>query len=169
MRDRKKCVPLPYPIHKLLFNLFNLLDVMEERFYYCETCGNFMIAAIASGVIPYCCGDEMTLLKPNTMDGSKEKHVPVVTVLSDHCLRVKVGDEPHPMTPEHNIRFVCVETSVGGVIRYLDVGDVPEVTVRFDGKPIAVYAYCSIHGLWRADVPEPVSDPSKDGRKDCWV
>lgn len=127
---------------------------MEERFYFCESCGNFMIAAIASGVIPYCCGEEMTLLKPNTTDGNKEKHVPVVTYNSNHSLKVNIGSEPHPMTAEHNIRFVCLETSVGGVIRYLKEDDPPEVSIRFDGKPIAVYAYCNIHGLWRADVPE---------------
>lgn len=127
---------------------------MEERFYFCESCGNFMIAAIASGVIPYCCGSEMTLLKPNTTDGNKEKHVPVVTYTSNHSLKVCIGSEPHPMTKEHNIRFVCLETSVGGIIRYLKEDDPPEVCIRFNGKPIAVYAYCNLHGLWRADVPE---------------
>lgn len=113
-----------------------------------------MIAAIASGVAPYCCGEEMTLLKPNTSDGNKEKHVPVVTYTSNHTLKVCIGSEPHPMTTLHNIRFVCLETSVGGVIRYLNDDDPPEVCFRFNGKPIAVYAYCNIHGLWKADVPE---------------
>lgn len=129
---------------------------MEERFYFCNSCGNLMIAAIASGVIPYCCGEEMTLLKPNTTDGNKEKHVPVVTFTSGHSLKVKIGSEPHPMTTEHNIRFVCLETSIGGVVRYLKEDDPPEVCIHFDGRPIAVYAYCNIHGLWRADVPEQV-------------
>lgn len=131
---------------------------MEERFYFCETCGNFMIAAIASGVIPYCCGDEMTLLKANTTDGAKEKHVPVVKYTSNHSLMVSVGAEPHPMTSQHGIRFICVETTVGGIIRYLNEGDIPEVCIRYDGKPIAVYAYCNLHGLWRADVPERDSE-----------
>lgn len=112
-----------------------------------------MFAAIASGVIPYCCGEEMTLLKPNTTDGNREKHVPVVTFVSDHKVKVNVGSEPHPMTPQHNIRFICLETSLGCVIRYLSEDDQPEVCIRFDGKPKAVYAYCNIHGLWRADVP----------------
>lgn len=127
---------------------------MEERFYYCETCGNLMIAAIASGVIPYCCDDEMTLLTPNTSDGNKEKHVPVVTFTSEHSLKVNIGSEPHPMTPNHNIRFVCLLTTVGGIIRYLNDDAPPEVCIRFNGKPIAVYAYCNIHGLWRTDVLE---------------
>lgn len=126
---------------------------MEERFFFCNSCGNMMFAAIASGVIPYCCGEEMTLLKPNTTDGNKEKHVPVVTFVSDHKVKVNVGSEPHPMTPKHNIRFICLETDLGCVIRYLSEDDPPEACICFNGKPKAVYAYCNIHGLWRADVP----------------
>ena len=125
-----------------------------------------MIAAIASGVIPYCCGEEMTLLEPNTTDGNKEKHVPVVTYTSSHSIKINVGSEPHPMTPEHNIRFVCLETSVGGIIRYLDEDAPPEVCIRFNGKPIAVYAYCNLHGLWRAEVPPQNADCSTKG---CFV
>lgn len=139
---------------------------MEERFYFCNSCGNLMIAAIASGVIPYCCGDEMTLLSANTSDGNREKHVPVISFTSNHSIKVKIGSEPHPMTQQHNIRFVCLETSVGGIIRYLNEGDEPEVNIRFNGKPIAVYAYCNIHGLWRADVPEREQECSTKG---CYV
>lgn len=140
---------------------------MEERFYFCELCGNFMIAAIASGVIPYCCGDEMTLMKANTTDGAKEKHVPVVQWTSSHSIKVCIGAEPHPMTTQHNIRFICLETSDGGIIRYLNTDEAPEVCIRFNGKPIAVYAYCNIHGLWRADVPE--REPEACCTKGCSV
>lgn len=126
---------------------------MEEKFFLCETCGNLMIAAIASGVVPYCCGDEMTRVQANTTDGSKEKHLPVFSFVSKHCMKVNIGSEPHPMTPNHNIRFVCLETDNGFAIRYLDEDDLPEVHICFTGRPIAIYAYCNIHGLWRVDVP----------------
>lgn len=125
---------------------------MEERFYFCETCGNLLLAAVASGVIPYCCGDEMTLLEPNTTDGNAEKHVPVVNFVSDHEIRVCVGADPHPMVPHHSIRFVCLQTNLGYIIRYLAVGEPPEVSLRFEGTPVAVYAYCNVHGLWRTEV-----------------
>lgn len=127
---------------------------MEERFYYCETCGNLMIAAIASGIIPHCCGNKMTLLTSNTSDGNKEKHVPVVTMTSSHTMTVAIGSEPHPMTPEHNIRFVCLVTDHGGIIHYLNDDAPPEISICFYGKPKAVYAYCNIHGLWRVDIPD---------------
>lgn len=125
---------------------------MEERFYLCNTCGNMMFAAIASGIIPYCCGKEMSLLKPNTTDGDGEKHLPVVTFISAHRMNIKIGSQPHPMTDKHNIRFICLETDRGCLIRYLDTDDPPEVDICFTGKPFAVYAYCNIHGLWRTDI-----------------
>lgn len=125
---------------------------MEERFYFCETCGNLLFAAIASGVIPYCCGDQMTLLQPNTTDGKHEKHLPVCTVSSDHCMTVRVGAEPHPMSTEHNIRFVCLETDSEIIVHYLEVDGPAEACIRFSGQPRAVYAYCNLHGLWRTDI-----------------
>lgn len=125
---------------------------MEEKFYFCNTCGNLMIAAIASGVIPYCCGDEMTLLKPNTEDGNHEKHLPVVNLTSSQSVNVKIGSVPHPMTTQHNIRFICLETDRGIIVHYLNVDEPPEADICFDGVPIAVYAYCNVHGLWRTPV-----------------
>lgn len=125
---------------------------MEERFYFCESCGNLLITALSSGIIPYCCNERMTLLEPNTSDGNGEKHLPVVRLLSDHTMRVTVGEQPHPMTATHNIRFICVITSTGGVVRYLNEGDAPEACIRYDGKPKSVYAYCNQHGLWRVDL-----------------
>lgn len=136
---------------------------MEERFLYCNSCGNLLITAIASGIIPYCCGDEMTLLKPNTHEGNKEKHIPVVTYTSRNSMKINVGSEPHPMTREHNIRFVYVETTVEGIIHYLAEDDPPEVTICFSGKPIAIYAYCNVHGLWKADAP--TCEAEKDNKK----
>ncbi len=127
---------------------------MEEKFYFCDSCGNLMIAAIDSGVVPNCCGEEMSLLTPNVTDSYKDKHMPVVCCTSEHSINVKVGETPHPMTAQHHIRFVCLETSEGFVVRYLDVDSAPEVCIRFNGKPIAIYAYCNVHGLWRAEIPK---------------
>lgn len=136
---------------------------MEEKFFFCDTCGNLLIAAIASGVTPDCCGHEMTQLEPNTSDGAHEKHVPVVTYNSRHSLKVSIGSAPHPMTLAHNIQFVCLETTSDFVVRFLTPETPPEVCIRFNGKPIAVYAYCNLHGLWRADVPEQAPECSYNG------
>lgn len=125
---------------------------MEERFYFCKSCGNLAFMAIVSGVTPYCCGIEMEKLKENTSDGSHEKHVPVIEEKKCHSLKVRVGTSPHPMSKEHGIRFICLETTLGGIIHYLSDNDLPETSFMFEGKPKAVYAYCNIHGLWKVDV-----------------
>lgn len=127
---------------------------MEERFYYCKSCGNLAFMAVASGVNPKCCGSDMQKLKANTSDGSMEKHVPEVDVVDKHNIKVRVGSAPHPMQDDHYIRFVCLETSMGGIIRYLEPGCEPEVCFCFKGKPKAVYAYCNIHGLWKKEMKE---------------
>lgn len=125
---------------------------MEERFYYCDTCGNLLFATIASGIAPHCCGNEMKLLKANNEEGNGEKHLPVVEMKDAHSMIVKIGIQPHPMTIDHGIRFVCVETTLGVIIRYLDTNERPEILIRCDGVPRTVYAYCNIHGLWRVDM-----------------
>lgn len=134
--------------------------IMEERFYYCESCGNLAFLALASGVTPYCCGIEMKKLVANTTDANSEKHVPVVEYIDKNTIKVKVGSLAHPMTETHGIRFVCLETDKGGVIRYLSNDEPPETCFRFLGKPIAVYAFCNLHGLWRAEVPSSCEKPS---------
>lgn len=125
---------------------------MEERFYYCDTCGNLFFATIASGIIPTCCGEEMRLLEANVEDSYGEKHLPVVKMLGDGRLHIKVGAMLHPMSIDHSIRFVCVETTHCIIIRYLSPDEIPDVVIRCDGTPLRVYAYCNIHGLWRRDL-----------------
>lgn len=125
---------------------------MEERFYLCSTCGNVLFTAIASGITPHCCGKEMTLLNPNKDEGMGEKHIPVVECVDCCTIRVKIGSMPHPMTQEHNIRFICVKTNLGYIIRYLNCDESPDVTIRCNGTPQTVYAYCNKHGLWCKDL-----------------
>lgn len=125
---------------------------MDERFFECQTCGNVAVMAVSSGVIPYCCGDEMMPLRANTTDGNVEKHVPSVEIISDHRMIVKVGSMPHPMTEQHHIKFICLETDDGYLLKYLEINTPAEVYLRYSGKPLAVYAYCNIHGLWKVDL-----------------
>ena len=125
---------------------------MEENFFYCDSCGNLALMLIASGVTPECCGDEMTCLNAQSADEGREKHVPVVSVSADHELTVTVGSTPHPMVANHFIEFVCLQTTDSFVIHQLKAGEEPKAVLRFSGKPVAVFAYCNIHGLWRADI-----------------
>ncbi len=125
----------------------------EPKFLVCKICGNLVGVIHDSGVPMICCGEEMTTLVANTSDGAKEKHVPVVTV-SGSTVTVKIGSVDHPMTAEHYIQWVYLETAKGGMRACLNPGDKPEATFELakGDKAVAAYEYCNLHGLWKATV-----------------
>ncbi|MDO4596587.1 MAG: desulfoferrodoxin family protein [Coriobacteriaceae bacterium] len=92
-----------------------------------------------------------TLLEPNTVDAAKEKHVPVVDVQRDgHIIHVVVGETPHPMTEEHLIEWIAFESDDRFEVHYLKPGQVPATFFAGGVKNGTVYAYCNLHGLWKA-------------------
>ena len=120
----------------------------EQKFYICKRCGNLVGLIHAGGGTLVCCGEPMTELTPNTTEASLEKHVPVVTVEGD-TIHVAVGSAAHPMTEEHYIQWVYLRTAHGGQRRCLKPGEQPEAVFALHGDtPLAVYAYCNLHGLW---------------------
>ncbi|MBR2043478.1 MAG: desulfoferrodoxin [Clostridia bacterium] len=124
----------------------------ENRFYICEHCGNIVGLVHDGGVPLMCCGQKMTHIVPGTVDASKEKHVPVVTVEGD-TVKVEIGAVAHPMAEEHSILWVYMQTDRGGQRKALSVGSEPVVYFALkDEKPVAVYAYCNLHGLWKTDI-----------------
>ena len=88
-------------------------------------------------------------VKPNTKDAALEKHVPAVTVKDDR-VEVVVGDVVHPMLEEHFIQEIMLVTNHSTHIRHLKAGEEPRaVFMLAEGeKPVAVYEYCNLHGLW---------------------
>ena len=124
---------------------------MAVKFYKCRHCGNVVEKVVDSRVPVVCCGEKMEELIPNTVDASNEKHVPVVTRLDDNTIKVEVGSGPHPMLPEHHISFIYVETENGGI--KVNLKDKPEAVIcTCTGKPVAVYEYCNLHGLWKTEL-----------------
>ena len=124
----------------------------ETKFYMCEHCGNIVGMIHDSGVNPVCCGQKMTHLEAGVVEASREKHIPVATV-EGNTVRVTVGSVAHPMTEEHSIEWVYLQTDRGGQRKNLLPGEAPELTFALaDEKPVAVYAYCNLHGLWKAEI-----------------
>ena len=124
----------------------------KQKFFICEHCGKMVGLLEEKGGSLVCCGSAMTELVPNTVEASAEKHLPAVTVSGD-LVTVKVGSVPHPMEDAHFIAFVYIETERGGQRKCLIVGETPEVTFScVDDKPVAVYAYCNLHGLWKTEI-----------------
>ena len=124
----------------------------ENKFYICEHCGNIVGMIHNSGVPMMCCGQKMTKLEAGVVEASHEKHIPVVTV-EGNTVRVNVGSVTHPMSEEHHIAWIYLQTNRGGQRKCLDVTGAPEVTFALaDETPVAVYAYCNLHGLWMAEI-----------------
>lgn len=125
---------------------------MDTKFYVCPVCGQVVEKVTDKGIPVVCCGKPMEELKANTTDASQEKHVPVVTV-DGNKVKVTVGSVAHPMEAEHYIEWIYVQTENGGLRKALNPGDAPEAEFCLGGeKAVAVYAYCNLHGLWKADV-----------------
>ncbi len=124
----------------------------NHKFYICEHCGNLVHVVHGSGVPMMCCGQKMKELVPGTVEASHEKHIPVVKV-EGNVVEVEVGSVAHPMAEEHSILWVYLQSDKGGYRKELPVGSDPVVSFHLeDEKPIAVFAYCNLHGLWKTDI-----------------
>ena len=123
------------------------------KFYQCAHCKNIIVYAYDKGVPVSCCGEKMKELIPGAVDAAKEKHVPVVEI-NGNLVKVSVGSVLHPMSAEHHIAFVVLETNKGFHKIDLDVTGAPEAVFALaDGeKAASVYEYCNLHGLWKADL-----------------
>ena len=123
---------------------------MEQKFFICEHCGNIIAKVKDAGVPVMCCGQKMTELVPGTVDAAVEKHVPEYTVDGNKVV-VKVWAVEHPMTEDHLIEWVSLQTKQGNQRKALAAGAAPEVCFCIcDGDEVeAVYAYCNLHGLWK--------------------
>lgn len=111
--------------------------------FKCEICGNIVEVLHEAGGTLVCCGEPMTLVEENTMDASKEKHVPVIK-----GKKVFIGSVPHPMEDSHFIEWIEVISIEGEVSKvFLKPGDKPEAEFCF--KVASAREYCNLHGLWK--------------------
>ena len=122
-----------------------------KKFYRCDHCGIIVGVVEEGGGTLICCGEPMRALEANTTDAAQEKHVPVVEV-NGSLVTVTVGSVAHPMLEEHHIAWIALETDQGSQIKYLQPGQAPRVSFALaEGEKVeAVYAYCNLHGLWKA-------------------
>jgi len=118
------------------------------KFYICKHCGNIITKVEDSTVDVVCCGEEMHEIFANTTEAAVEKHIPVVEIGEE--VTIKIGSVEHPMTEEHHISWVAILTDNGFQIVYLKANDKPEVNIKTNNKILEVYAYCNLHGLWKA-------------------
>ena len=124
---------------------------MELKYFICEHCGNIITMVEDKGVPVFCCGQKMTPLVPGTVEAAHEKHIPVYNV-ENGVVHVTVGSVEHPMLEEHYIGWISVQTKQGSQIKHLKPGGAPKAdfALAAGDEVVAVYAYCNLHGLWKA-------------------
>ena len=91
-----------------------------------------------------CCGEEMKVDKPNSVDASFEKHVPQIERVEDEIF-VKVM---HPMEKEHYIMWIAQVTENKTTRVRLYPEQATETRFPYI-KGATLYAYCNKHGLWK--------------------
>ena len=123
---------------------------MQEKYFICQHCGNIVAMIRDRGVPIYCCGEVMQEILPGTTDAAHEKHVPVCQVHGNQ-VTVTVGEVAHPMTAEHYIEWICLQTKYASQHRKLEPNTPPTACFALcDGDAVErVYAFCNLHGLWQ--------------------
>ena len=124
----------------------------KQKILICEHCKNIVGMIDDKGVPIMCCGQKMTEIVANTVDAAQEKHIPVVTVDGDK-ITVVVGSVEHPMLDVHSIQWIYLETENGGQRKVLKPDMAPKASfIVTEDKPVAVYEYCNLHGLWKVEL-----------------
>lgn len=113
----------------------------------CKKCGTIVKVLKKGTCNPRCCGDEMEVIVPNSVDAAVEKHVPTYEV-KENRIYVTVN---HVMEEEHYIEWVAMVNDGRECITYFKPGT--EAKTHFKYIPGAtIYAYCNKHELWKTEV-----------------
>ncbi|HEX9973670.1 MAG TPA: desulfoferrodoxin [bacterium] len=123
--------------------------IQLNQIYKCNICGNIVEVLHTGDGELVCCGEPMKLLVENTVDASKEKHVPVIEKAGDK-VTIKVGSVAHPMEEKHYIEFIELMADGKVYRKFLKPGDKPEATFEVAATKLTAREYCNLHGLWRS-------------------
>jgi len=121
----------------------------KSEVYKCAACGNIVMVLHGGEGELVCCGEPMALMTANTVDASKEKHVPVIEKIAGGYT-VKVGSAPHPMEEKHYIEWIELVADQKQYVQFLQPGEAPEATFMIEAVEVSAGEYCNIHGLWKA-------------------
>jgi superoxide reductase len=121
----------------------------QLEIYKCEVCGNIIEVLHGGAGELVCCGQPMKLMKENTVDAAKEKHVPVIEKVAGGY-KVRVGAAAHPMEEKHYIEWIELIAGGKAYRQFLQPGETPEVFFAVAAEQVTVREYCNIHGLWKA-------------------
>ncbi|UMX48230.1 MAG: desulfoferrodoxin [Candidatus Nealsonbacteria bacterium DGGOD1a] len=130
-----------------------------KEIYKCAVCGNIVEVLRAGAGQLVCCGQPMELQVAKTSDEGTEKHLPALAELpANVCsgkdgVKIKIGAVEHPMTPEHYIEWIEIDTIDGkSGKKFLKPADLPESEFQTRMNIVGARAYCNVHGLWEIKI-----------------
>ncbi|MFA5745974.1 MAG: desulfoferrodoxin [archaeon] len=123
--------------------------MIKGDIYRCAICGNVVEVVDVGGGTLVCCNQNMNLHHENTGDQLKEKHVPIIEK-TDNSVVVSVGSIRHPMTEEHNIKWIEVNIDGSVYVKKLNPGDEPVAEFKGTGYKISARCLCNQHGVWKS-------------------
>jgi len=121
----------------------------QREVYKCELCGTIVEVLHAGKGELVCCHQPMRLIVENTVDASREKHVPVIEK-TPQAVKVSVGSVAHPMEEKHYIEWIELIADGRTYLHFLKPGAAPEAIFPVESSAFSVRAYCNLHGLWKA-------------------
>jgi len=122
-----------------------------NEIYSCPACGAIVEVINEGHGSPSCCGQEMHLNVPNTVEASQEKHLPVIEVTAEGIL-VKVGSVNHPMEEKHYITWIEVIADGRVYRQQLKPGSTPEAFFPIKAEHLIAREYCNLHGIWQTQI-----------------
>lgn len=131
-----------------------IIFMKQLRIFACEGCEDVIeVLRSGDGARFTCCGQEMKELTANTSEGAAEKHIPFVEQNGSEVI-VTVGSVAHPMTDEHSINFVYLETEKSLQRVELKPDEAPKACFNLaeGDRPVAAYAFCNLHGFWKTTI-----------------
>ena len=121
----------------------------KTEVYKCALCGNVVEVVVGAGGTLSCCGEAMKKLTENTVEASKEKHIPVIERVNGG-IKVTVGSVLHPMEEKHYIAWI--ELLVGDTVLRQNLKPGAQPVAFFEGVTAAnvvAREYCNLHGVWK--------------------
>ncbi|MFO7760403.1 MAG: desulfoferrodoxin [Thermodesulfobacteriota bacterium] len=117
--------------------------------YKCNVCGNIVEVLHGGKGDLVCCGQNMQLVEPGTVDAAREKHVPILEK-TDNGYKVKIGSVAHPMEEKHYIEWIELIADGKAYREFLKPGQPPEAEFCIQANQVTAKEYCNIHGMWKS-------------------
>lgn len=109
------------------------VEVLQDC--HCDNCGIM------------CCDQPMEEVLPNSVDASKEKHLPTYEIVGNYV----VVTVPHVMEEEHFIEYIALYSNNIQAKKFFKPGEVAKAVFPYV-RGARLVSSCNKHGLWEVEL-----------------